>query len=91
MDGPPGDVVLALHDYFPQHQNATCLSFKTGQIIRVLNKDASGWWDGELEGRRGWFPSNYVSTDFSLQDEEEEDNTKLHRVGISFSLAYSPY
>ena len=30
-------------------------------VQQVLNRDASGWWDGELEGRRGWFPSNYVS------------------------------
>ena len=29
-------------------------------MIRVFNRDMSGWWDGELDGRRGWFPSNYV-------------------------------
>ncbi|KAH0586264.1 Cell division control protein 25 [Termitomyces sp. J132] len=62
--------VVAMHDYTPQHQNATCLSFRSGQKIRVLNQDPSGWWDGELDGRRGWFPSNYVTSEESLLVEE---------------------
>ncbi|KAG2135275.1 hypothetical protein DEU56DRAFT_715761, partial [Suillus clintonianus] len=49
--------VLALHDFHPQHQNATSLSFRAGQVIRVLNRDSR---DGEINGQRGWFPSNYV-------------------------------
>lgn len=66
------EFVLALHDFTPHQQNATCLSFRAGQVIRVLNKDSSGWWDGELDGQRGWFPSNYVSADegvISLADD----------------------
>ncbi|KAK0201796.1 ras guanine nucleotide exchange factor domain-containing protein [Desarmillaria ectypa] len=74
--GPMSDYVLAMHDYTPQHQNATCLSFKAGQVIHVLNRDVSGWWDGELEGRRGWFPSNYVNLSVD-EDEEEEDATEI--------------
>ena len=57
------EYVIAMHDYEPQQSNTTCLSFCTGNIIHVLNRDPSGWWDGEFEGRRGWFPSNYVSAD----------------------------
>jgi len=53
--------VLALHAFTPIAPNATCLSFEAGQVIHVLNRDPSGWWDGELDGRRGWFPSNYVT------------------------------
>ena len=51
-----------MHDFTPDHRNATCLAFHAGQIIHVLNRDPSGWWDGEVDGRRGWFPSNYVAT-----------------------------
>ncbi|TKY86674.1 hypothetical protein EX895_004314 [Sporisorium graminicola] len=50
--------VVALHDF--NSINATCLSFQAGQVIKVYNRDPSGWWDGELDGQRGWFPSNYV-------------------------------
>ncbi|KAG1778783.1 hypothetical protein EV702DRAFT_1044226 [Suillus placidus] len=60
---PSPEFILALHDFHPQHQNATCLSFRAGQVIHVLNRDSSGWWDGEINGQRGWFPSNYVSAD----------------------------
>src|SRR6267154_768900 len=71
---PAPEFVLALHDFHPQHQNATCLSFRAGQVIHGLNRDPSGWWDGEINGQRGWFPSNYVSADervISLTDEED--------------------
>jgi hypothetical protein len=68
---PPEEYVLALHDFVPQQQNATCLSFRAGERIRVLNRDPSGWWDGELDGRRGWFPSNYVNKDIVLLTQEE--------------------
>ncbi|THH11631.1 hypothetical protein EW146_g7983 [Bondarzewia mesenterica] len=60
------ECVLAMHDFVHRQKNATCLAFRAGQIIYALNCDASGWWDGELDGKRGWFPSNYVSGDLSL-------------------------
>lgn len=67
---PQPEYVLAMHDYIPEQRNATCLAFRAGQVIRVLNRDPSGWWDGELEGSRGWFPSNYVNGDLALLAEE---------------------
>lgn len=79
----PSQYVLAMHDYAPQTQNATCLSFRAGQVIHVLNRDPSGWWDGELEGRRGWFPSNYVNAEVNLTV-EEEDTIPVVRLSISF-------
>ncbi|KAG8943034.1 hypothetical protein FRC04_003245 [Tulasnella sp. 424] len=57
------DYVIAMHDFNPQPGNTTCLKFQAGEVIHVLNRDPTGWWDGELDGRRGWFPSNYISTD----------------------------
>jgi len=38
----------------------TELSFKEGDLITVTYKDESGWWEGELAGRVGVFPSNHV-------------------------------
>ncbi|GAA5985467.1 hypothetical protein JCM5350_004008 [Sporobolomyces pararoseus] len=69
--------VRALHTFSPDSlppdpaEAGTCLSFEQGQTIKCLNQDASGWWDGELEGRRGWFPSNYVEVIASEQSELE--------------------
>lgn len=59
----PAEFVQALHDYAaaPTGGSANiCLSFRAGDFIKVLNRDSSGWWDGEINGTRGWFPSNYV-------------------------------
>lgn len=42
------------------------LSLKEGDIIKILNKKGQqGWWRGEIYGRIGWFPSNYVEEDYS--------------------------
>ncbi|EIW81023.1 ras GEF [Coniophora puteana RWD-64-598 SS2] len=67
------EFVLALHDFDAQSHNATCLTFRAGQVIRVLNRDPSGWWDGELHGQRGWFPSNYVTSDKGVVSLTEEE------------------
>jgi hypothetical protein len=67
------EYVLAMHDFAPQQQNANCLSFRAGQVIHVLNRDDSGWWDGEVDGRRGWFPSNYVNVEVGMASLTDED------------------
>uniref|UniRef100_A0A2I3S5E7 Vav guanine nucleotide exchange factor 1 n=1 Tax=Pan troglodytes TaxID=9598 RepID=A0A2I3S5E7_PANTR len=42
------------------------LSLKEGDIIKILNKKGQqGWWRGEIYGRVGWFPANYVEEDYS--------------------------
>jgi son of sevenless-like protein len=49
----------ALFDY--QTDNDSSLSFRKDDIIEVLTRLESGWWDGLLGQERGWFPSNYVT------------------------------
>lgn len=57
FEAPPDDFVIALHDYTapPSSRTHIYLSFQVGCRIRVWNRDASGWWDGEVvndpEGR----------------------------------------
>lgn len=41
-----------------QHQQG--LTFEAGEIIRVVQALPGGWWEGERDGHRGWFPSSYV-------------------------------
>eukprot|EP01095_Lingulamoeba_sp_RSL-Kostka_P004491 TRINITY_DN15737_c0_g1_i2.p1 TRINITY_DN15737_c0_g1~~TRINITY_DN15737_c0_g1_i2.p1 ORF type:complete len:283 (+),score=96.72 TRINITY_DN15737_c0_g1_i2:603-1451(+) len=45
----------ALYDY--QQSDSNELSFSAGDVITILQKDPSGWWQGELDGRIGVFPS----------------------------------
>ncbi|KAI6245609.1 Cell division control protein 25 [Erysiphe necator] len=49
--------VRALYDYDTDDQ--TSLSFREGDVIQVITQLESGWWDGIINGVRGWFPSNY--------------------------------
>ena len=60
----PGDTAevltkaKGLYDY-----QATCeteLSFKEGDILNISEKDDSGWWFAELNGKTGFVPQNYV-------------------------------
>jgi len=48
----------AMYDY--DAQTADEISFKVGQKIFIVQKDAGGWWEGEVNGKRGWIPANYV-------------------------------
>lgn len=56
---PPALYVRALYDYTADDR--TSLSFRQGDIIEVITRLESGWWDGMLRGVRGWFPSNYCA------------------------------
>jgi son of sevenless-like protein len=57
----------AKYDY--QSPDDASLSFRRGDIIEVLTRLETGWWDGLLGEERGWFPSNYVDI---ISDEEAD-------------------
>jgi son of sevenless len=57
----------AKYDY--QSTDDASLSFHRGDIIEVLTRLETGWWDGLLGEERGWFPSNYVDV---ISDEEAD-------------------
>lgn len=45
-------------DYEAQQDDE--LSLTVGDIIVNIRRDDGGWWEGELGGRRGLFPDNFV-------------------------------
>lgn len=52
---------LLLFSYDYEADDRTSLSFHQGDIIQVITQLESGWWDGVINGTRGWFPSNYCA------------------------------
>uniref|UniRef100_G1T946 Intersectin 2 n=1 Tax=Oryctolagus cuniculus TaxID=9986 RepID=G1T946_RABIT len=50
--------VIAMYDYVANNEDE--LNFSKGQLINVMNKDDPDWWQGEINGVTGLFPSNYV-------------------------------
>ncbi|XP_053486807.1 rho guanine nucleotide exchange factor 6 isoform X1 [Ictalurus furcatus] len=43
-----------------KQNNEDELSFSKGELIHVTRQEEGGWWEGTLNGKTGWFPSNYV-------------------------------
>jgi signal transducing adaptor molecule len=50
--------VRALHSFEPTEVGE--LAFERGDIIRVVDRGYKDWWRGQLRGRTGIFPVNYV-------------------------------
>lgn len=50
--------VIAMYEYVANNEDE--LNFGKGQLINVINKDDADWWQGEINGVTGLFPSNYV-------------------------------
>ena len=62
-------------------QHSDELQLFEGDIITILNKDVpdnEGWWKGEVNGKVGLFPNNYVE----LLPAEEEDTSVKGKVII---------
>uniref|UniRef100_UPI003AB09A09 SH3 domain-containing kinase-binding protein 1 n=1 Tax=Centroberyx gerrardi TaxID=166262 RepID=UPI003AB09A09 len=61
---------------FPyEAQNEDELSIKEGEIVAIISKDCAdaGWWMGEIGGRQGVFPDNFVKM---LVPEVEKERPK---------------
>ncbi|KAF8598303.1 hypothetical protein BDV93DRAFT_451284 [Ceratobasidium sp. AG-I] len=50
--------VRALHDFAATEVGE--LSFKKGDVIKVVDRCFKDWWRGQMKGRTGIFPVNYV-------------------------------
>eukprot|EP00467_Chlorarachnion_reptans_P001241 CAMPEP_0114513526 /NCGR_PEP_ID=MMETSP0109-20121206/15626_1 /TAXON_ID=29199 /ORGANISM="Chlorarachnion reptans, Strain CCCM449" /LENGTH=977 /DNA_ID=CAMNT_0001693423 /DNA_START=11 /DNA_END=2944 /DNA_ORIENTATION=+ len=60
-NGPPSHAARVMYDYNPQE--AEELEMKIGDTVEVLEFESEHgveWWRGEINGRSGIFPSNYV-------------------------------
>lgn len=59
MTGNGSSLIVKAKFNFKQ-QNEDELSFCKGDTIHVTRVEDGGWWEGSLNGKMGWFPSNYV-------------------------------
>lgn len=50
--------VRALHTFEPTEQGE--LGFEKGDVIKVVDRGYKDWWRGQLRGKTGIFPVNYV-------------------------------
>ncbi|KAG2464393.1 ARHG6 factor, partial [Polypterus senegalus] len=59
MENGSQQVLVKARFVFKQ-TNEDELSFSKGDVISVTRMEEGGWWEGTLNGKTGWFPSNYV-------------------------------
>lgn len=79
---PPTEYCIALYDYDASAEDE--LTFEENQIITIVNKSPhgvdDGWWEGEIDGKVGNFPSLVVEEcdengePFTEPDDEEEED-----------------
>ncbi|ORX73514.1 ras GEF [Anaeromyces robustus] len=75
-------LVEAKEDYIAQ--GADQLSFKKGDIIQVITRLDSGWWDGFCNEKRGWFPSNLVRETYIEENQTVQWYPQLDAKGIQY-------
>jgi hypothetical protein len=71
----PDLIAFAVADYVSDGPKD--LQFERGDQIRVLVQHASGWWEGQLEDKRGLFPRSFIMF-------PREDDGKNEPVGAVF-------
>ena len=79
----PSERAKVMFPYEPENPDE--LELFEGDIITVLNKDvpeSDGWWEGEINGKVGMFPNNFVE----LLPAEEEDSSVKDKVIILILL-----
>ncbi|KAJ2786535.1 ESCRT-0 subunit protein hse1 [Coemansia interrupta] len=63
--------VRALYDFTPTETGE--LGFFKGDILDVLDQKYRDWWKGELRGKSGIFPANFVQTIEDVRSEISKD------------------
>lgn len=57
--------MLARAKFSFQGETEMDLPFRQGDVIRILGKPFPDWWEGEINGRKGLFPANFVEEETS--------------------------
>lgn len=84
-------LVRAMYDF--HSEDPTNLTFQRDDVIQVLAQLDSGWWAGLIDGRQGWFPSNYVEVldENDLDSEDGDEYVEGDDLDVSsFSIGSHP-
>ncbi|XP_045197889.2 uncharacterized protein LOC123552352 isoform X2 [Mercenaria mercenaria] len=63
-------------EYGYEAEQSDELTIKVGDIIKNVTMSEGGWWEGELNGKKGMFPDNFVKVIKSQEKETKKDEGK---------------
>ncbi|XP_054915382.1 SH3 domain-containing kinase-binding protein 1 isoform X3 [Poeciliopsis prolifica] len=75
-------MVEAVVEFDYEAQQDDELTLTVGDIIKNIRRDDGGWWEGELGGRRGFFPDNFVR---ELKKEGKRDGGQVGMIKSELS------
>ncbi|XP_059183035.1 SH3 domain-containing kinase-binding protein 1 [Centropristis striata] len=75
-------MVEAVVEFDYEAQQDDELSLTVGDIIVNIRRDDGGWWEGELGGRRGLFPDNFVR---EIKKEAKRDGGQVSMIRSDLS------
>ncbi|XP_051266641.1 SH3 domain-containing kinase-binding protein 1 isoform X3 [Dicentrarchus labrax] len=75
-------MVEAVVEFDYEAQQDDELSLTVGDIIVNIRRDDGGWWEGELGGRRGLFPDNFVR-EIKKEAKRDAGQTSMIRSDLS--------
>nr|XP_022293722.1 SH3 domain-containing kinase-binding protein 1-like isoform X11 [Crassostrea virginica] len=64
--------VLVEFDYDAEQEDE--LTIKVGDVIKNVQMSEGGWWEGELNGKKGMFPDNFVKV---IEKKKEEPKKEM--------------
>ncbi|KRX12716.1 Rho guanine nucleotide exchange factor 7, partial [Trichinella nelsoni] len=70
-------MVRAKHNFNGRNNDELC--FKKGDVIVVTQILDEGWWEGTLNDKTGWFPSNYVTV-------EKQESAQQNRIFVDNAI-----
>ncbi|KAL1513817.1 hypothetical protein ABEB36_003172 [Hypothenemus hampei] len=73
-------------------QKSDELTLKEGDVITILNKDGQdpGWWKGEINGKIGVFPDNFVTILPQVHDDKKPSSSNKNETKSSEVSAIKP-
>lgn len=65
---PEESFMVAKYDF--QGEKPKDLSFRKGDVVRLIDKKKGGWWFAEVDNRFGYVPSNFLATKEEMGDDQ---------------------